>query len=470
MKINLQKYPVLFISMGIAIVIAIILVKSKSPMEHNTTELPNKAVNVIVAAEIPFRSRITAYGNAQPAITLNSMAEVSGKISYLHPHLKAGETIPAGTRVVRIDAKDYAVGLKQTQADLNASVSALKELAEDEKTTERSLELAKKNLKVGEAEYARIQKIWDQRLIAKSTLDAEEQKVIQLRQQLEELQGKINSFDSRKQSVNAQIERAQQEVQNRQTILGRTDITLPFDARIGTVSIEKNEFVTVGSVLFEAIDLQGVEINAQLPMDSMRSLVSHLQDMPNADKFLLQAGGRITDRIGLSAKVRLVNGMAGAVWDARVLRLSEAIDPTRQTLGVVVGVDKPYQKAIPGVRPPLLKGMYTAVDIYAPVHPAMVIPRKAVHQGRVYIADSDNKLSIRNVELQLIQGDLVVVRNGIKAGERVIITDLIPVIEGMPLEVIEATGFQQKMNLDAAAADIPANNNHKITSEVESPK
>jgi len=449
-KSVLQNRYALFLALAVAIVIAILLIKSKNAMQHTASTMPSKAVKVITATPVPFRTRITAYGNAQPAITLNSIAEVSGKISFIHPKLKAGETIPAGTLVAKIDAKDYAVSLKQTEADLDASRSALKELLEDQKTTERSLSLARKNLKVGEAEYARIQSIWKQRLVARSTLDAEEQKVIQLRQQVEELQGKINSFDSRKQSVESQIIRAEQEVQNRQTILGRTEITLPFDARIGTVSIEKNEFVASGSTMFEAIDLQGVEIEAQLPIDSMRKLVSHLENMPMADKLLLQPGGRITEHLGLSARVRLVNGMPDAQWDGKVLRLSESIDPTRQTLGVVVGVDKPYEKVIPGKRPPLLKGMYTAVDIYAPTRKALVIPRKAVHQGRVYIVSAENTLEIRNIDLQLIQGDIVVVRSGVEAGEQVIISDLIPVIEGMPLKPVHASDFEEQMQRMAA--------------------
>ena len=450
---NLKKYPVLFIVIGIGIIIAIMLIKSKSPMQHKAASMPSKAVDIITARNIPFRSRITAYGNVEPAITLDGMAEVSGKISYVHPNLKSGETIPAGTLVVRIEAKDYTVNLKQTEADLRVSRSALKELTEDEKSTKRSLALAEKNLKVGETEYSRIEQIWKQRVISKSTLDAEEQKVLQLRQQVEELQGKINNYDNRKQSVKSQITRAEQEVKNRQTILGRTEITLPFDARIGTVNIEKNEFVSVGSVLFEAIDLKGVEINAHLPIDSMRKLVNHLQGSPSAGQQIAH-GGRINDSLGLVATVRLVNGMPGAVWDAHVLRLSDSIDPTRQTLGIVVGVDNPYEKIIPGIRPPLIKGMYTAVDIFAPSHLAMVIPRKAVHQGRVYIANTDNTLSIRDVDIQLIQAELVVVRNGLEEGEHVIITDMIPVIEGMPLLVTTATDFENKMKLRAAGEQL----------------
>jgi len=453
MKVNLKGGFALIIALVIAVGVAVILVKTKSPLEHVAIEMPSRLVETISARQIPFRTRITAYGSVEPAITFNSMAEVSGKISYLHPNLKSGETIPTGTLVVRIDAEDYALSLKQTQEDLKASQSSLQELEEEEKSTRRSLQLAQKNLEVGEAELARIQDVYKKQLVAKSALDAEQQKAILLRQQVEDLQGRLNGYDSRRQSIAAQIARAEQEVQNRTTILGRTEIMLPFDARIGAVSIDKTEFVTVGSPLFEAIDLKGVEISAQLPLDSMRKLVSHLDGRAEMAQQFILTGGRINDSLGLSARVRLVNDMPSAVWDARVLRISEAIDATRQTLGVVVGVDNPYEKIIPGRRPPLLKGMYTAVDLFAPVRPALVIPRKAIHQGRVYLANNEDRLAIRLVEVQLIQGDLAVIRSGIEDGERVIITDLVPVIEGMPLQVSNASQFEIELQQRASGVD-----------------
>ena len=454
MKVNLKSSLSLFIVIGLALVITVVLVKSKPAMQHIAAEMPSKAVEVITARYIPFSTRITAYGNVEPAITLNGTAEVSGKISYIHPDLKAGETIPADTVVVRIDTKDYDVSLKQTEADLLASRAALKELEVEEQSTRRALKLAQKNLKVGEAEYARIKGVYEKKVVTKSALDAEEQKVILLRQSLEDLQGRIDSYESRRQSINSQIARAEQAVQNSETILGRTEVTLPFDARIGTVSVDKGEFVAVGSKLFEAVDLKGVEITAQLSMDSMRKLVSHMEGAPAADEPIIHTGGRINDRLNLSTRVRLTNGMPMATWEARVLRISDSIDATRQTLGLVVGVDDPYEKIIPGKRPPLIKGMYTAVDIFAPAYPAMVVPRRAVHQGRVYIANSENRLEIRSVEVLLIQGDLMVISSGVDQGERVIITDLIPVIEGMPLQVIPATEFEKEMKQRAIGEDV----------------
>jgi multidrug efflux pump subunit AcrA (membrane-fusion protein) len=436
MKIEIKGIAGLVIVLIVAIALAIVLVKNRAPLAHVAQEMPSRAVEIIHARQVPFRARVTAYGNVKPAITLNSVAELSGEISYLHPNLKAGETIQAGTLVVRIEAEDYELLLMQTQEDLKARRSALRELDEEEKSTQRSLELVQKNLAVGEAELGRLREIYERKLIARSTLDAEEQKTLQLRQQVEDLSGRLNGYDSRRQSMRAQIARAEQEVQNRTTILGRTEIRLPFDARIGTVNVNANEFVSVGTPLFEAIDLQGVEITAQLPIASMRKLVSHLQAQSQVVQQFVQTGGRINDSLGLSARVRLVSDLPNAVWEARVLRLSEAVDDTRQTIGVVVGVDRPYEKIIPGQRPPLLKGMYTAIDLLAPERTAMVIPRKALHQGRVYLANADDRLEIRAVEVQQGQDDIVVLSAGLEANERVIITDLTPVIEGMPLQVM----------------------------------
>lgn len=445
MKLNFKGVIGLLVALALGILIAVVLVKNRAPLEHSAEGMPSRDVEIIVVRPLPFRASITAYGNVQPAITLDSTAEVSGKVAYVHPNLKAGETIPAGTVVVRIEAEDYALSLQQTREDLKGSRSALQELESEEKSTRRSLELARKNLAVGEAEYARLQEIYEKRLIAKSALDVEEQKVIQLRQQVEDLQGRLDGFDSRRRSLEAQVARAEQEVQNRTTILGRTEVMLPFDARIGTVNVDTSEFVTVGAPLFEAIDLKGVEINAQLPIQSMRHLVSHLEDRTDVTQQFVLTGGRINDSLGLSARVRLVSDMPGAVWDARVLRISESIDATRQTLGVVVGVDNPYEKIIPGRRPPLLKGMYTAVDLFAPERNALVIPRRAIHEGRVYVANADDRLVIRPLEVQLTQGDIAILRSGLESGDRVIVTDLIPVIEGMPLRVQQSLAAEEAL-------------------------
>ncbi len=281
-----------------------------------------------------------------------------------------------------------------------------------------------------------------------------------LRQQLQDIEGKVASFTSRRVAINAQIKQSKSQVDKSQDTLGRTEVRLPFDARIGSVAVEEGEFVQAGAVLFEALGVKAVEINAQISTRQFRPLVTGLHFADNVAISLqnpvnLQAA---LSSIRLEARVRLVGDMSDfTVWDGTLIRLSESVDPTRDTLGLVVVVDKPYEGIIPGKRPPLLKGMYTSVEFFAPAKPALVLPRKAVHQGRVYIATDENKLAIRTVDVLFTQGDLVVLSDivsdvpdtGIKPGDKIIISDVIPVIEGLPLKTIAATEYEKQMKLDA---------------------
>jgi len=446
MKKLLKKPIVLLFVLALGIGLTVLMVKNKPAVQHDNAEMKPRTVNIIRVQPLPFRHRVNAYGNVEPAVSLQGKAELNGKITYLHPELKQGNSIAGGTVVVRIDVDDFIVSLKQSEADLKSSESILQQLEEEQKTTRRSLQLAKDNLRVGEKELARIQDIWNKRLIARSTLDAEEQKVIQLRQSVSDLQGQLNTYASRLAAEQAKISRAEEQVKGQQTTLGRTEIVMPFDARIGDVPVAVGEFVTAGTVLFEALNLDGVEINAQVPINQMRGVVQPLQkrelnlSVDNLSKAL--------DALQLQATVSLVGGQMDAQWQAEVLRFTESIDPQRRTLGIVVAVDKPYEKIIPGKRPPLLKGMFTKVEIFTPPSSALVIPYKALHQGRVYLMNEKDRLEIRPVEVLLLQGEMAVIASGLNAGDRLIVNDLIPVIPGMPLtaridEAMEAELQQQ---------------------------
>ncbi|HIO91342.1 MAG TPA: efflux RND transporter periplasmic adaptor subunit, partial [Leucothrix mucor] len=433
------------------IAFVVIQVKSKAPIEHEEATFPARTVEVITVEKMPFRARALAFGNVEPAVLLKSKSEVSGKISYRHPELKKGASIKKGTVVLRIEPTSYKFSLNQSKAGLASSQSSLKQLETEEKSTRRSLNIAQKNLNVGLKELGRIKQIWNKRLIARSALDAEEQKVLQLRAQVEEIKGKLASYTSRKAATKAQITQSRSQVNQSKDTLGRTEIRLPFDARIGTVFIEKGEFVSPGGVLFEASGTQAIEITAQLPTRQFRPLLSGLGNrkisFSNPADF-----SRIVSKMKLQADVSLVNDTdKESPWQGELVRISESIDPTRDTIGLVVAVNNPYSGVIPGKRPPLLKGMYTAVEFLAPSREALVIPRKAMHQGRVYLVDpSTNKLMIKAVEISHRQGDLVIIKSGLKQGDQLIISDVIPVIEGLPLKPILNQAYEKSLRHKAA--------------------
>ncbi len=457
MKNFFQKAIVLPLIVVIVLIIVIYKVKTVPVIEHQELQFPVKTVQVIRLKKLPFRNRAMAYGHVEPAVLLNAKTEVSGKISYLHPLLKKGASLPAGTLVVRIEPTTFEFSRDQSLAGLSSSENSLKQLEVEEKSTRRSLDIARKNLSIGEQELSRLLRILKKGLVARSTIDEEQQKVLQLRQQVEDLQGKLDSYISRKSSTEAQIKQSKTQLAQSQDTLGRTEIRLPFDARIGTVSVEKGEYVSTGTILFEALGTQAVEINAQLPISQFYPLISGFADHSlrlNKIEDLQQE----FLKINLQSIVKLVGyDSPRAVWQGELLRIGEAIDPDRDTIGLVVAVNKPYELVIPGERPPLLKGMFASVEIFTPVRELFVIPRKAIHQGRIYLANDKNQLEIRPVSILFKQGNLVVIdihakgtaASTLKEGEKIIISDVIPLIDGLPLKPVLAETYEQQLAIDA---------------------
>jgi len=438
--------------LGGAIFFVVKQVKLKPPVEHEELTYPIKAVEVITIKKIAFRAKALAFGNVEPATVLKAKSEVSGKVSYIHPQLKKGASLKKGTVVLRIEPTTYKLTLNQSQAGLAGSRSTLAQLEAEEKSTKRSLNIAQKNLNVGMKELHRIKTLWNKRLIARSTLDKEDQKVLSLRQQTQDIRGKLSSYKSRKAAIHAQIKQSKSQVDQSKDKLGRTSVRLPFDARIGEVSVDKGEFVPAGDLLFEALGVKAVEINAQLPTKQFRPLIANLGKKKGKSHINLRSPESVQTALrtmNLEARVRLVgNSSEDAIWDGKLVRLSESVDPTRDTLGLVIVVNKPYEGIIPGKRPPLLKGMYTSVELLTPAHSTLVLPRKAVHQGRVYIVGEDNTLDIKPVHILYQEGTMLVLdsaKDSHLIGKKLIISDVIPVMKGMPLKAIESSSYQQKL-------------------------
>jgi hypothetical protein len=155
--------------------------------------------------------------------------------------------------------------------------------------------------------------------------------------------------------------------------------------------------------------------------------------------------------------VRMRIGDFAVEWPARFVRLRELIDPVTRTLAFVVSVDKPYEQAIPGQRPPLVKGTFCEVELRGqPLPEYVVIPRAALHEGHVYLADAHNRLQRRTVQVLFAQSEFLCIENGLDTGDRVIVSDPTPAIEGMLVEPVEDERLGAAILLQArAGADVP---------------
>ena len=91
---------------------------------------------------------------------------------------------------------------------------------------------------------------------------------------------------------------------------------------------------------------------------------------------------RMRELVELDPLVRLDLGTTRAEWQAEFVRFSDNVDPQTRTMGVVVAVDRPFEKVRPGLRPPLSKGMFVQVLLRGRTQPErLVVPRAAVRDG-----------------------------------------------------------------------------------------
>ncbi|MBU6950134.1 efflux RND transporter periplasmic adaptor subunit [Hahella sp. HN01] len=426
----------LVVATGVAVAVAII--KSRPAMEHaDKAQLP-AAVKVVSAKRYEVRPRITGFGEVAPDVVLDSKAEVSGKVTYVHPLLKKGSILPAGTLVVSIDDRDYQLALKQAEADLAVSRANLEEMRLNIEDTEQDLKLAQEKLAIARKEQERIGRLLQKGSASQSNYDAQQSVVLQLRQETQKLSNQLQTLPYQLQVLQAKQDIAEAAVETQKRNLERTHISLPFNARITRLSVEENQFVAVGASLYGAQTIDKVLVNAQFPLSQFRLLAEGFANLEDLfQKFLEQdAASNIFTELDLAASVALAED-GDTHWDAKVERISNNLEAASRTLGVIVGVDNPYRTARPGVRPPLIEGMYAKVELQGAPQPFLVLPRDALREHELYVVDKDNRL--RRIKPHYkTQGAMLLIRqddnegdNAIHEGERVVTTDLFPAVAGM---------------------------------------
>ena len=439
-----KALPIVLIA---CILLAVIIVKTRPSMQHEPGEDFVSSVNVINVKQYSVKPAIKGFGVVKPDILFEAKSEVSGKIIFLHPQLKDGAVFPKDTVVIRIEEDDYQSSLKQAQASSKYSLAKLNEIKVNIQNTRVELKLAKAKLKLAETDYSRIEELLKRHLVSQSNADAKQSDVLKLQQEVQNLNSRLKTLPQQQRSLEANLASTKAATSSQQRNLERTTITLPFNARISKLNVENNQYITQGSLLFSAQTTDKVLINAQFPLLQFRVLAKDFQVEQDLIREAFQSGfsSELFTDLGLSAEVRLSENL-NVSWQAKVERISSTIDPKTRTLGVFVSVDKPNTQIIPGIKPPLLEGMYTEITIKGDAKEFFVIPRDAIHEGELFIVNKENKLERRVIKPTLLQGKMALFENSLNVGEKVIVSDLFPAIPGMSLILTEDKRIEQANN------------------------
>ncbi len=435
----------MLIPIVIGVAILILLVRGRGTPEQAPPSERSRAVRVLPVPLVDAVPRAVGYGNVTPGRVWESMAEVRGKVIERNPRLEAGNVMAAGSVLLRIDPTDYELAIARTEAEIQATRAQLEELDLKAANFEASLAIEQQALTLSQAELKRKRDLIAKGTVSRSSVDQEARSALGQRQKVQDLSNSIALLPASRKLLEAQLARYQAQLQEAQRDLDRTTIRLPFDARINAVHVEQGQPVQVGKLMIVADGIATAEVEARAPITRLRPLVPR---MPHyKDRGL--PSFNLEQVFGWRARVT-IQGFDTS-WRARVDRISPTLDPKTRTVGVLVVVDEPFRKARPGIKPPLFNGMFVTVELRGrPIKDALVVPRLALHaatpnRGRVYVVGDDNRLRIHEVVTSLVQPEFVVIRDGLAEGDRVLVSDLSPAIEGMLLEPVVDEAARERL-------------------------
>ncbi|WP_300667017.1 efflux RND transporter periplasmic adaptor subunit [Desulfoluna sp.] len=355
------------------------LASLKKPPKENVMPELKLAVDVTASRPQEVQSMISGYGEVQALNTVALAPERSGRVVAIHPRLEEGEVIDAGEVLFRLD----------TEALMLEKTTATRRLV----TLTRNRDLLKK-------EYERTQTLFENMKTGSLTaVETAEQ-----------------NYNSAKDSVDQQVYVLAETNLN----LKKSVIRAPFKARVKTVSIEKEHYVTAGTEVITLADDAILEMAVPIKGDEAATYLAFDENSAPATWFGTLKKNR--------CQVSWTNGMATASGTLdRVIRY----DTASRTVYVAIRIDQKKQVGFP-----VTEGMFCKASIPGRTFDNLIpLPSHAVsYDGKVYVAE-DGRLKTVQVDTPYTHEGFTYVSSGLAPGAMVITSRLTSPLEGALLTI-----------------------------------
>lgn len=352
----------------------------KPAQENEVVAAPAPVVQVATAALGAHTVRISGQGTVRPLLNAQLVAQVSGRVVYTASRLVNGGAFKAGDELLQIDPIDYELAVTLAAA------------------------------RVGDAE-------------AKYALAQEESEAAI--QEWRDLNPGIETPDlvARKPQLSAaraKLEAEEADYRKALLQLERTRLKAPFDGVVSAKMVDIGQYVTPGESVATLYGTEAVEI--VLPLESKHLQWFHVPGFTGGD----DEGAHATVRVNIAGQVR--------EWPGRVMRAEGRIDEKTRLINVVVRVEEPYAR-----KPPLAVGLFARVEIEGrTLERATLLPRAALRTGnQVWVVDDDQRLRFRSVKVARVAKEGVLVEAGLESGERVMVSQLKAVTDGMKVRPLD---------------------------------
>jgi len=395
------RLPSAILLFGILVCSLLIFTKSDPPKGERERLAPLHRIQRVQAESILLT--VSTNGTVAPRTQSDLVPEVSGTVIWVSPSFVSGGFFEEGEVLLQIDPRDYEAELEGARANLARRES---ESSHASKELKRHQRLAKQN-------------------ISSAT-------------QLDDASNRNKIAEAELRSAQADLARAERNVE-------RTALKAPFTGRVREEMLGVGQYVDRSKVIGRLYSVDMAEVRLPIPDDQLAFL-----DLPLRDGVIPE---------NEQADVRLTAVFAGKThtWWGNVVRTEGEIDPKSRMVHVIAQVIDPYGRKLlnpvgAARRPPLAVGLFVAADISGlQVENVFILPRSALRDNeRVVTVDAENRLRLRKVNVLRTQYDSIIIDAGLNSGDRVVISDLDIVVEGMKIRVVPDAAKPGKHDVSGA--------------------
>ena len=377
----IKKFKPLFILLG-ALALSYLLWLLGQVQPDPVEEAPAPDVVVEILTPKDFQVQISSNGTTTPLTQTVLTAEVGGEVIYRSKKFSEGSSVIEGEILAKIDDTDLQLQYK----------NALLQLANAE--VQYSLQLA-------EADVAK--EAWEK------MGDGVASDLTLKKPQL-------------KQAV-ALLEVAKAQVSSAEKKLNKTEIVAPYAGRIQNVNIDLGTTIIPGQPVGAIYTSSEIEITLAVKDNDLQFLS-------------IPMDGRKLDP-SEQALVQIKSFYKGKnqTWIGRLERVDGVIDPVTRMINLIAVFKNDF---IETDKPNLPIGLFVEAQIDGIIlKDVFSIPVNALSENNeVYTVNNDNELVSRQLSLLKKYSDFVIVKDGLKAGERIVISKLSSASNGIKVNPV----------------------------------
>lgn len=323
---------------------------------------------------------LLATGSTAAVNSTTLVARVAGFIQKIN--YSAGDAVTAGTVLFVIEPKPYQLALEQAEAGLAS---------------------AKASTKQAQADFQRQSELAAQKISSQATLD---------------------QATASQQSAIAKEKQSEVDVEQARLNLSYTEVKAPFDGIVTAREVSMGQYVGAGSAttLASIVQLDPIYVNFSVSESEVQRIRANIL----ARKLTQEELKKIAVDVGLQTE-------DGYPHRGNLDYASPSVTSTTGTLAVRGILENAKRELLPGYFVRVRVPLEAQAD-------ALLVPDHVIasDQGGRYVlvANKDNVVEQRNVELGQQVGELRVITKGISVDDRVLISGLMSVVHGQKIEPI----------------------------------